>query len=112
MKRTLQTTLWIVILCIGLTMLLGSVAFAQEPATLPVTGAANRANEYITQLEELRALGVSSPPRVLVHPEVYEFSSDLQQLNAMAVRGPAYLYNDAYAYITSLDQLRAMSYHQ
>jgi hypothetical protein len=93
-------------------MLLGSIAFAQEPATLPVTGAANRANEYITQLDELRTMGVSSATRTLAHPEVYEFSSDLQQLNAMAVHGPAYLYNDAYAYITTLDQLRAMPYHQ
>lgn len=112
MKRTFKTMLWVALLCIGLTILLGSIAFAQEPATLPVTGAANRANEYVTQLDELRTMGVNSALRTLTHPEVYEFSSDLQQLNAMTVRPPAYLTNDAYAYITTLDQLRTMPYHQ
>jgi len=95
-----------------MTMLLGSIAFAQEPETLPVTGAANRANEYITRLDELRMLDAVPARHTLAHPEVYEFSSDLQRLNTMTVRGPAYRYNDAYAYITLLDQLRAMPYAQ
>jgi hypothetical protein len=45
---------------------------------------------------------------MLAHPEVYEFSSDLQRLNALAVREPAYMTNGAYGYITELDNLRAM----
>lgn len=112
MKRIVGTTFWAIVLCVGLTLLLGSVALAQEPETLPVTGAANRANEYITQLDELRALSVGPATYTLAHPEVYEFSSDLQRLSEMTVPGPAYLSNDAYAYITVLDQLRAMTYDQ
>lgn len=112
MKRRFGTSLWIVLLCIALSMLVSSVALAQEPATLPVTGSANRSNEYITQLDQLRTMGARSATRTLAHPEVYEFSSDLQKLNALAAPVPAYLANDAYAYITVLDQLRTMAYDQ
>jgi hypothetical protein len=108
MNRTYQKTLLLAVICFSLMLLLGSVALAQEPGTLPTTGASNRAYEYITALDKLRAMNTNAPAPMLAHPEVYEFSSDLQRLNALAVRGPAYMTNGAYGYITELDNLRAM----
>lgn len=108
MKRYYKKALWLTVVCFSLTLLLGSVALAQEPGTLPVTGASNLSYEYISELDALRVLNTSDPAPMLAHPEVYEFSSDMQHLNALAVRAPAYMTNDAYAYITVLDNLRAM----
>lgn len=101
-------TFWLIVICFSLMLLLGSVALAQEPGALPATGASNRAYEYITELDGLRAMSTNAPAPMLAHPEVYEFSSDLQRLNALAVREPAYMTNGAYGYITELANLRAM----
>jgi len=90
------------------TSLLAGAVFAQDaPDTLPETGRANRANEYITELDQLRAAGVRSAG-YLAHPEVYEYSSELQQLNAAAAAQTyrAAHQNGANEYITTLDQLR------
>jgi hypothetical protein len=92
--------------------LLTGAVFAQDaPDTLPETGAANRANEYITQLDQLRMLGArSAAADYLAHPGVYDYSSDLQTLNAGAANRvyQAYIDSGANAYVTTLDQLRSM----
>ena len=82
-------TRWIV--CITVAVLIaaslftGAVVAQDAPDTLPVTGAANVSSEYITQLDELRMLGAASASASYpAHPEVYEYSSDLQMLNAAA----------------------------
>ena len=89
------------------TSLLASAVFAQEaPDTLPETGRANLANEYSTHLDQLRATGVRSAG-YLAHPAVYEYSSDLQQLNAAAA-AQTHQAATANDYITTLDQLRSL----
>lgn len=92
--------------------LLTGAVFAQDaPDTLPETGRANRANEYITQLDQLRMLGArSAAADYLAHAGVYDYSSDLQALNAEAAnRGyRAYIDSGANVYVTTLDQLRSM----
>ncbi|MFN3335045.1 MAG: hypothetical protein ACK47M_21295 [Caldilinea sp.] len=101
-----------VVVAVILTGLLSGALFAQDaPDALPETGAANLANQYITQLDELRTLGTApASRRHLAHPEVYEFSSGLQRLNAAAADQVqrAYIYSNANAYVTMLDQLRSM----
>jgi hypothetical protein len=92
--------------------LLTGAVFAQDaPDTLPETGGANRANEYITQLDQLRMLGArSAAVDYLAHPGVYEYSSDLQALNAAAANQSyrTYIDSGANAYVTTLDQLRSL----
>ncbi|GIK72033.1 MAG: hypothetical protein BroJett021_10210 [Chloroflexota bacterium] len=101
-----------VVAALILAGLLTGAVFAQDaPDALPETGAANLANQYITQLDELRMLGAASTSRsYLAHPQVYEFSSDLQRLNAAAADQGlwAYIHSAANAYVTTLDQLRNM----
>jgi hypothetical protein len=52
----------------------------------------------------------SAAASYLTHPEVYEYSSDLQMLNASATDRVyrAYVYSGANEYVTTLDQLRGM----
>lgn len=88
------------------------------PGALPVTGAARpnytagAAEEYVTQLDDLRAKGIAAHLRAatgLANPGVYEFSSDLERLNAGARASVRSAAND---YIDTLDHLRSMQYRQ
>ena len=105
MNTTYRPLALAIIVALVLIVLFVAAAMAQDaPVTLPVTGADNASYEYITQLDELR--GMARP--MLAHPEVYEFSSDLAALDALANRqaARAVYANGANAFITSLDQLR------
>ena len=107
MNTTYRPLALAIIVALVLIVLFVAAAMAQsEPVTLPVTGAGNASYEYITQLDELRSM--ARP--MLAHPEIYEFSSDLTELNTLANRqaARAVYENDANAFITSLDQLRAL----
>ncbi len=100
-------------LCIG-ALLLTDIAIAQDaPDTLPKTGASaaatSTANDYILQLDELRAMGqlqAMGTKENVAGASAYEFSSHLQRLNDMAagIRQPT-----ASDYTTALDQLRSMA---
>jgi hypothetical protein len=108
-----------VVLCIG-ALLFAGVASAQDaPDVLPATGAAagSTANSYISQLDELRALGklqVERTTAAAASYSSYEFSSDLTALHAMALAKAAAGKSATTAppaandYITTLDQLRSM----
>ena len=107
-RRIVCTTVAVLIIA---SLFTGAVFAQDAPDALPVTGAANVANEYITQLDELRMMGAASASAsYLAHPEVYEYSSDLQMLHAAAADQVyrAYVYSGANEYATTLDQLRGM----
>lgn len=110
MNTILKSLLSLILVTLIITALSAAVALAQEPVTLPNTGAPNQANEYAGQLDELRALGSTAAARALTHPEVYDFSSDLQQLNSYAFNRThrSHIYNGANEYITALDRLRSL----
>lgn len=107
-RRIVYTT---VAMLIAASLFTGAVFAQDAPDALPVTGAANVSNEYITQLDELRMMGAASASAsYLAHPEVYEYSSDLQMLHAAAADQAyrAYIASGANEYVTTLDQLRSM----
>ena len=105
-----------VVVCIGILLLTG-VALAQDaPDVLPETGAAaaGTANSYVSQLDDLRAMGQPQAERTTAAAgySSYEFSSDLTALHEMALAkatagtsaNAAPTAND---YVTTLDQLRS-----
>lgn len=90
----------------------GAALAQDEPDLLPATGAArNNSFDYITQLDNLRASGSEAATQSLAYPEVYEFSSDLQRLNADAASQSHLASHPETAndYVTRLDELRGMS---
>ena len=105
-------SLWIVAaLCVAVLLFTGLAAAQDEPDTLPPTGAAsNTANAYVSQLDELRAMGQAAArtrAEAAASRAAYEYTDDLQRLNDMAARGrQTPTAND---YITSLDYLRDMA---
>lgn len=117
MTRTARRTSMVIVLCIGVLLLTG-VALAQDaPDVLPETGAAGTANSYVSQLDDLRAMGQPQVERTTAAASYssYEFSSDLTALHDMAlanaaaakaVTGAPATAND---YVTTLDQLRSMT---
>jgi len=107
MNTTYRPLALAIVVALVLIVLFVAAAMAQDaPVTLPVTGAGNASYEYISRLDELRSM--ARP--MLAHPEVYEFSSDLAALDALANRQAtrAVYANGANAFITSLDQLRTL----
>jgi len=104
-----------VVVCIGVLLLTG-VALAQDaPDVLPETGAAaSTANSYISQLDDLRAMGEPQVERTAAAAShsSYDFSSDLTALHEMALANAtagksANTVPTANDYITTLDQLRS-----
>ena len=107
-----------VVLCIGVLLLTGVVYAQDVPDVLPETGAAARtANSYISQLDDLRAMGQPQVERTAAASSYssYNFSSDLIALHEMALAKAATEKTltsappTASDYITALDQLRSMS---
>jgi hypothetical protein len=100
-----------IVLCIGALLLTGVVYAQDAPDVLPATGAAaGTANAYVTQLDELRAMGQPQAERITATAAGHragDFSSDLQALNELAIAGK--VQPTANDYITMLDQLRSMA---
>lgn len=106
-----------IVLCIGVLLLTGMVYAQDTPDVLPETGAAaaGTANSYISQLDDLRAIGQPQVERTMaaVSYSSYAFSSDLMALHEMALATAAAGKSantapTAIDYVTTLDQLRSM----
>ncbi len=102
-----------VTLCIGALMLTG-VALAQDtPAKLPETEASlattGGANNYITQLDELRAMSqrqAAGTPDKAAGANENATANSLQRHNGIATGPHQPTAND---YVTALDELRSMA---